>query len=446
MNNKNLYLFAGIFLVLMVGFVFADVYNQAPSTAEAGDTKSMLIFNVTSNSTTGNTFTNLTIDNAGDALGGNLTNITVSNGTWIKYNDSFSFPAVITIGELVANGETHNYTINFTFNLTNTIYGVTFQTNVTAISKGANLTTDSVPFNSTLLTITETTDPTATATCSDSYAGSTFPCTCEGTDTGVTASGVSTYVETSTSGSVTSTSAVGEFVYTCKVTDVAGNFATANKNYLIYATGGGDSGSGTSPIQRKHSFSKMTPGVVSIVKDFDPEIGVKQITIEVINEAQNIRITVTKYDGKPAQVSKERSGDVFQYFEIDAPGLENKLEKATVTVKVLKSWTSSKGIGKKDVLVFKFDESAEKWNELETVYAEEDDTYYYYDVEVNSFSYFAISAKTLAEKTEEAIEEAGEAIEGAIEEGKKSKTAWAVLVGILIGAAVWFYFFRGKKK
>ena len=75
--------------------------------------------------------------------------------------------------------------------------------------------------------------------------------------------------------------------------------------------------------------------------------------------------------------------------------------------KVEKSWASTNGFGKDEVSVYKFDESAGKWNELGTTFSSEDDTYYYYNAEVSSFSYFAISEKTLA--TGEGTDSTGQA-------------------------------------
>ena len=56
-----------LFVILSAYLILATVYNQATSTASAGDNIKMLIFNVSSNSTTGNTFTSITVDNIGNA-------------------------------------------------------------------------------------------------------------------------------------------------------------------------------------------------------------------------------------------------------------------------------------------------------------------------------------------------------------------------------------------
>jgi len=48
-------------------------------------------------------------------------------------------------------------------------------------------------------------------------------------------------------------------------------------------------------------------------------------------------------------------------------------------------------LDKNEIAVHKFDESNNKWNQLKTIYSSEDSSYYYYDVELDSFSYFAIA-------------------------------------------------------
>ena len=252
--------------------------------------------------------------------------------------------------------------------------------------------------NNSFVVKIDTTVPTATATCSPTTvnAGDTFPCSCSGTDA---TAGVDTSTGSSTSNSITSTSNTGTFTYTCSVTDLAGNTASATKAYSVTqtastGTGGTSGGAKTTPSQ-VNSFTKITPGAASIAKYSDPKIGLKQIEIEVNNEAQNVKITVTKYADRPANVSVSKTGKVYQYLQINATNLAGKLDKAKVKFKVEKSWTTSNNIDKEKVIVSKFNESASKWNELSTTYASEDATYYYYDAEVTSFSYFAISEKAV---------------------------------------------------
>ena len=176
-----------------------------------------------------------------------------------------------------------------------------------------------------------------------------------------------------------------------------------------------------------------------IMKDFNAETGIKEIQIEVNNEAQNVKVTVTKYAGRPAEVSVSKSGKVYQYLQINATNLADKLDKATAQFRVEKSWASSNNVDKEKVVVSKFDEPNNKWNELTTTYSSEDSVYYYYDVELDSFSYFAIS-----EKSAVSGEEAGTTGTGGepSEEGASLTWLWILIVVIVLLYVGW----RMKKK
>jgi PGF-pre-PGF domain-containing protein len=230
---------------------------------------------------------------------------------------------------------------------------------------------------------------------------------------------------TSSDGTSTPTS-TGTFTYTCTVTDNAGNEASDTATYTV---GRPPSGSGTttpSLPKKIHSWTKITPGVVTIMKDFDREIGIKQIQIDVNNPAQNVKITVTKHDGKPAEVAVEKSGKVYQYLQIGAENFDNTLDKAIVEFRVGRAWATSVELGKNDIAVFRYNEAMSRWDELTTTSIGEDATYYYYEVELEGFSYFAISEKSVVSEEESVL---------GVEE---SKTWLWILVAIaIIAIIVW---------
>jgi len=58
--------------------------------------------------------------------------------------------------------------------------------------------------------------------------------------------------------------------------------------------------------------------------------------------------------------------------------------------------------------MFKFDNSSGIWNELDTIFINEDDKFYFYEIELSSFSFFAIGEKIIV--TEEIFEETIEKI------------------------------------
>jgi len=334
------------------------------------------------------------------------TNNVSSNLTFFLYNGT---------SETLVRSNVTNYTTN-TFNWTGLAEGK-YIFNVTANDSATN--SNSTASRTFYL---DRTNPTATASCSPStiYEEESFPCTCSGTDslTSVTTSA------SSNSGSTTDTSVIGFYTYTCTVTDAVGNSGSDTATYTVLNIGGGGP---AGPPKKTNSWTKITPGAATIMKDFDAEVGVKQIQIEVNNEAQNVKITVTKYDGKPAEVSVSKSGKVYQYLQINAQNLGTKLDKATVQFRVEKSWASSNGLDKDEVSVYKFDEGSSKWNKLATTYASEDDTYYYYDAELDSFSYFAIAEGATT------VPETG----ATPEEGRNLTWLW-ILIALVIIAVVWW--------
>ena len=217
------------------------------------------------------------------------------------------------------------------------------------------------------------------------------------------------------------------YIVTC--TDSAGNSGASSST--SFTTSGCGGGNVTKLPKKIHSWTKITPGVATIMKDFDKEFGIREIQITVNNPAQDVKITVTKHPGKPAEVSVEKSGKVYNYLQIETQNLADKLDKGIVTIQVDKIWASNNNLGKDRIAMFKFD--GNKWNELTTNYKSEDNDYYYYDVELDSFSYFAISEKAKITKKE------------IIEEIKEGKTwLWILVVLIVIGLIVWFKT-KGKK-
>lgn len=249
--------------------------------------------------------------------------------------------------------------------------------------------------------------------------------TCTVDRSGATISG-STVTETSLSCGNT-------YTYTVTCTDTAGNAGSSSAT--SFSTTGCSSGTTTSPPKKSSSsFSKITPGVVTIVKNFDAEIGIKQIQIEVNNEAQNVQISVTKYDGKPAAVSVEKSGKVYRYLQIEATNLAGKLDKAIVTIQVTKSWLSGNAVAAENIALFRFDGVSDQWNELVTTHIGSEGDNELYDVELTSFSFFAVGEKSAV--GEAAEEEEGSGIVGAIREGANLVWLWiliAVVVLVFIG-------------
>jgi PGF-pre-PGF domain-containing protein len=214
---------------------------------------------------------------------------------------------------------------------------------------------------------------------------------------------------------------------------ISGAVITATPSSPSSPSGGGGA-SDTTKKTKRHIFSKITPGVASIMKDFDKDFGLKEISIEVKNPAQNVRITVTKYNSKPAEVSKEKSGKTYKYLQINATNVESELEKATIKTQVKKSWVSDNGLAKDKISLFRFNNG--NWEELPTIFDSEDTDNYYYNTELTSFSYFAIGEKVLVASPEEDAGVPEEDGTGPIvddeEEKTRNKTILVIVIVIII--------------
>jgi len=240
--------------------------------------------------------------------------------------------------------------------------------------------------------------PLAIFTCTPTRARVLQPvtCTCTATDEGIgvntsTVSGVTTITPTQ----------LGTFTQAgCSAEDLVGNKGTATGTYEVKASGDYAPGSSGSQItQQSYSYSEITPESGATITNFNEDIGIKEIRIEVTSTASNAKIEVRKYSEKPTQVSVEATGTIYKYIEIEPTNLEDKLEKAIVTIQVEKSWTSNNSLEKENVQMFKFDNSSSSWNELTINFTNEDETYYFYETELNSFSFFAITGAVVTEET-----------------------------------------------
>lgn len=328
------------------------------------------------------------------------------------------------------------------------------QGNLTGLTDGINKiqiyvndTVNILGLNNTFWVWTDTTAPTASPSCSPSTisAGDSFPCSCSGTDSATNNTGLNSSLTSGSSSSPDGTSTpigLGPFTYTCSVTDLAGNSASLSATYTVQGSSGLTS-TGTTPttavvtsIVNSQIFSEISPGTASTMTNFDVSTAIKEIQINVNNEAQNVLVTVTGYSAKPASVSVDKSGKVFQYLQIKMDNVAGKLDKATVITKVNKSWVSDNNLDKSNLSLFKFNETSNAWMELPTIYSSEDSNYYYYTTNLTSFSYFAIGEKSLVNSNGTTA--------GTTSATTNLTWLW-IVIGIVVLAAVAFVLIRKKK-
>lgn len=149
---------------------------------------------------------------------------------------------------------------------------------------------------------------------------------------------------------------------------------------------GGGSSTGTGA---KKTFVKITPGVAQIMKFYNKATGIRQIKIQVKNKVQNVKITITKVDGKPATITKEISGKVYKYMSIDHENInDSDIDTAEIEFEVEKSWLTDNNLDPDSIKLMRY--SNDNWEILETEKTSETANYYYYKAKTPGFSYFAI--------------------------------------------------------
>jgi PGF-pre-PGF domain-containing protein len=160
--------------------------------------------------------------------------------------------------------------------------------------------------------------------------------------------------------------------------------------------GGGGGGTYTPSVPQpyvSHSWEKITPENVSIMKLNEREIGIHEIGISVISEANGVSIKVTKLDGKPASVVHNVSGEVYQYIDIYSRNLDTEnIEKAIIRFNVNKTWIRENNISRDSVVLNRY---STFWNELPTIRITENSEVVFYEAESPGFSVFVISGEVL---------------------------------------------------
>jgi len=213
------------------------------------------------------------------------------------------------------------------------------------------------------------------------------------------------------------------------------NITHTNTATTTPTTSTSDSGSALSEpetlVEESRSYSEITPESGAIITNLEEDIGIKEIRIEVTSTASNVKVEIKKHSGKPITILTEAPGIIYKYLEITTTNLEDKLDKAVITIQVRKSWVSDNSIEKNQVTLFKFNENSNSWNGLAATYTNENEEFYFYETKLDSFSFFAISGKALVERDP-------------ITTSKKTVSVWIIL-GIIALAIVAWILLKKKK-
>jgi len=173
-------------------------------------------------------------------------------------------------------------------------------------------------------------------------------------------------------------------------TTVTGNSTCGTTSNATTTSSSGGGGGGGATDNTTVTFLKITPGAVSIQKITNVNIPFKEISIEVNNEALNVKITVVKLAGKPASVTTP-AGTVFHYLDVVANIDSSKIKTAKIKFRLPKSTLVANGFAAGDVFLLRF--SGGNWQKLTTSMINETATEYEFESVVPGFSTFAIAAE-----------------------------------------------------
>ncbi|MDP3027513.1 MAG: PGF-pre-PGF domain-containing protein, partial [Nanoarchaeota archaeon] len=179
--------------------------------------------------------------------------------------------------------------------------------------------------------------------------------------------------------------------------------------------------------ETSQTFASVIPDSPVTMVITDSDFGIKEITIKVNNEAQNVKVNVAKYDSKPSEVPVEKSGSIYKYLEIKGDNLGDKLKQATITIEVEKSWLEENGLDKRDIVIFKFEDG--EWKELPTILKEATTITGQTISEIESKGFFSWLEIIFSRITGRAITRQEEAISSYIYEVKTDSFGYFVIGG-----------------
>lgn len=131
--------------------------------------------------------------------------------------------------------------------------------------------------------------------------------------------------------------------------------------------------------------------VVTIGKS--EETSVRNLQISVKNNVNNIQVTITNLDEKPASVAVDASGKVYHYLNVDKQNIEDEdISAAKIVFQVEKSWIDSNNVDRSTISLQRYEDG--RWNKLPTSEVGEDEVDVYYEAESAGLSIYAISGES----------------------------------------------------
>jgi len=243
-----------------------------------------------------------------------------------------------------------------------------------------------------------------TSSVTNSFDGPvSYSWTVDGTEESTSKDFSKTFSTTGTSTvKVTVTDNVGNTASQSVDVDVSQSSSSSPSNNNPGGSSGGNIDTGGQAGQPNHTatFSNVSSGAsVTVNVEKSEQIGVNSVFIQVNNPAKEITVTVTKQDGKPADVEQDVEGKKYRYMDIEEEGInESGIETSVVRFSVNTSWIQENNIDPNRVFLNRYANG--QWNRLSTDKMVETSSKVVYEAETPGFSYFAVSSDEQQEQQE----------------------------------------------
>ena len=153
----------------------------------------------------------------------------------------------------------------------------------------------------------------------------------------------------------------------------------------------------STPNIKKHQWASMTPGTAYKAVISSKEVSLTQLTITTKNLVNDVEITVTKKSTKPATVTVNVTGTVYQYVDITTQNIADAdIDSAKIRFNITQSWVDDNNLSADTVALNRY--RNDTWQELTTTRIGDNGTYIEYEAETPGFSVFAITAATALEE------------------------------------------------
>ncbi len=189
----------------------------------------------------------------------------------------------------------------------------------------------------------------------------------------------------------------GSRTITVTCTDGVGYSTTQSVTFTVSVGGGPPSTYVGSPSndQSKIIIPSMKEGASKTINITKGEHGIRQITISVNNNVNSINIEISKLPGQPASVTKEISGKVYKYMEINKTNIKSEdISKIKIRFVVDKKWLEENNVSADSVVLNRY---TTEWNKLPTTKVGETANEIEYEAESPGLSLFAVSSEPKAQ-------------------------------------------------